>query len=367
MAFTVKVLKNYGTIKQGRNEIRVQRISYNGKPAVYDIHVWSGDYALKGATLGTEGMKRLRDMLSAMFEHGELRDHSEAPKAVEGPKTTEIPKVDKVVEGPFKTEAPKVEPITKTTKSSKSVKAPVDSVVHGLSSLPVNDNNYPLKKATIEQIEEAIRIMEADKKGSHKTRLTRCKARLNSLRKDKASEVTTKVDKPEPEPKSTETTKVTASTKKADVIQFPKVDNEPVKKLAPSGEHHTYEEAKAKLEAELKRFKGDTDSEYVINGLMELANVDPEFCNNVMRPEKSYTGAMMYFANKARQGYCTRIGNIGIMSADTALKYSIDYFNSEEEKAEVPTKDTTAKAPKKVAKNAPRRTTRTSRGWKTRQ
>ena len=107
-------------------------------------------------------------------------------------------------------------------------------------------------------------------------------------------------------------------------------------------------------------FKGDRDSEYVIDGILEHCVSDQEFLDNVMRPEKSYVGAMQYFMKKAQQGYCMRVGNIGVMSADTALKYAIDYFNSEEEKKPEPkteTKEETKKETKKTTtkKSAPRR------------
>lgn len=371
MAFKFKIYETFGKIKQGKNEIRVQKVSWNGNPATYDIRVWSGDYALKGASYGPEALKRLKGILEDLF--GNNAPLETPPKEEEPKVTTKKTDIDNNVLAPLKSEVATIKETQKTNATkvvSFSQKSESERIVHALASIPVNDGNYPINTATIEQIEEAIRIMEADTKGSHKTRLARCKAKLKSLRRNaesqkiaelpKATEtaVTTEPEKIDifgvdteiqetdestsatTEPETAEADEVyTASktAKTADIIKFPKKDTTGIKRLAPSGEQHSYTEAETKLKKELEMFKGDRDSEYVINGLLELANVDQEFCNNVMRPDKSYVGAFQYFANKAKQGYCMMIGNnIGVMDADTALKYAIDYFNADLSKPESP-------------------------------
>jgi hypothetical protein len=176
--------------------------------------------------------------------------------------------------------------------------------------------------------------MEAHPSGQ-KTRLARCKGRLNKLEKADTKLLLAKTTVKSSDKIVAIKSKVAEPEKKADkasVIKFPKKDETQIVKLPPSDIHYTYEDAKEKLEKERRLFKGDRDSEYVIDGILEACVSDQEFLDNVMRPEKSYVGAFQYFARKAREGYCMMVGNVGVMDADTALKYAIDYFNSEDQK-----------------------------------
>jgi hypothetical protein len=97
-------------------------------------------------------------------------------------------------------------------------------------------------------------------------------------------------------------------------------------------------------------FSGDHD--YVIEGVLEACATDQELLDNVMRPEKSYIGAFQYLFEKARQGYCTKVGNnVGIMDKNDALKYTIDYFNTDEEKVKAK-KEAEVKAREEARKKA---------------
>ena len=334
-------------ITRGKYTLKVQKTKYG-----YDVATWNGSYRMKGVTFTEDGLKKLWEVMYKEFI-SEILDE----QRVEAPKKSVTPKTD------------------------------MDPVVHSLTSIPVNDGNYPLNKATIDQIREAIAYMEANPNGQ-KTRLTRCKTKLKQLEKAEKVEEKPVVEEPVEEETETEDVEETEDVteedeaeevtkpeiknvaketakpvqKKADIIQFPKADNTPIKKLAPTGENHSFEEVEKKLGEELKLFKNDPDSTYVINGVLKACAKDQELLDNVMRPEKSYKGAIQYFFNKAKEGYCTRIGNVGIMSAETALKYAIDYFNSEDKKAE-PKKNTkkvdkpeeTEEPKETVKKSAPRR------------
>lgn len=116
-----------------------------------------------------------------------------------------------------------------------------------------------------------------------------------------------------------------ANKKTAEVIQFPKP--KPEVKPTPTQGNATYDDCKKKFAADLSRFK-DNDSQYVINGLLELCKVDRNFCNRVMLKNKSYSGAYKYMATKAQNGIgAYRLGNMAIMDKDTALGICIDYYN----------------------------------------
>ena len=339
--------QTFGVIPSGKYETRITLSKYG-----YGIGLYGGKYLVKGITMSEDEIVKLKEVVAELGSGSDGR--------VSAPK-----------------EEPKIESDPMQTPQDVESTA-TDSIVKSLTMLPVNDCNYPLNNATISQLEEAISIMESAPNGRHKTRLNRCKAKLSQLQRKDSKIVQLKVATPTTEPivetveevdvadsiedASTESTDTTPQTITAgkNIIQFPKKDTTQIVKLAPTNEHHEYSEVEAKLNEERKLFRGDRDSEYVIDGILEACKSDQELLDNVMRPEKSYVGALQYFANKARQGYCIKIGDAHMMSADTALKYSIDYFNSEEPKkpesktdAPKKTRSTTKRGASK--KSAPRR------------
>lgn len=325
------IIENFGAINQGRSgEIRVQLVeSGNGEP-LYDIAVWNGNWRNKAPIypgISSEGIKALRDLLRERF------GKTDAPK--ETPK--ELPK-----------ETPKFE-FKKLTEHER--------VVHALSSLPVNDGNYP-KVATKEQLEEAITIMNG--KAGNKTRIAKCKAMLAKL---------TKGEKPVETLKPTAEIKVfpTIETTEEDDEELPFSDVTVVKTEAKAEvSDYGYEDAKAKLLKELEeKFKGDSDSEYVINGVIEACLVDSDLCKKVMDPQKSFTASFAYLFKKAKEGNCIMIGNnAGIMDKDTALGFVLEYFKMDEPKAEVKaTEKTKAPVETKTAAKATRKATKTRKTW----
>ena len=326
------VIRDFGTINQGRNgEIRVQLVQDgNGNP-VYDIASWNGTWRNKGATYSAEGIKALRDLLRKKF--GDERVDAPTDNEVEDVLPFDLPKEE---------EKPKFE-FKKLTDHEKTV--------HALSSLPVNDGNYP-KTATKEQLEEAIAIMEAKPTGN-KTRIARCKAMLSKVT-SKAQPV--KEEKPVEEPKAK--IKVFPTLETTDDEELPFSDVTPAK-VEPKG---SYEEAKEKLLKELEeKYKGDSDSEYVINGVIEACRVDEGLCGKVMDPQKSFTASFAYLFKKAKEGHCIMIGNnAGIMDKDTALKFVLEYFAMDEPKAEPKAAAATkTKAPAKRATKS----TKTRKTW----
>ena len=319
--------KVFGTIKQtDKIELRVQTVQWAGTER-YDIRSYNGNYAIKGVTLSKDEILKLKDILEDFFANEEPQKENPVEEANVTPEIKEVP-------------------VSSVTTTLEEQKTDDEKIIHSLTSIPVNDCNYPLNTATVEQLRKAVEYMEANPDGQ-KTRLARCKGRLSKLEKadvkmllaktailkrDKVvaiKPVTSAKEQKEDAAKDTETEKT-----KTPVIKFPKKDETQIVKLPPSDKHYTYKDVEEKLGKERRIFQGDRDSEYVIDGVLEACVSDQELLDNVMRPGKSYVGAFQYFASKARQGYCMMIGNgnIGVMDANTALKYAIDYFNSEEPK-----------------------------------
>lgn len=137
-----------------------------------------------------------------------------------------------------------------------------------------------------------------------------------------------KAAKPKTEVKKTDPT--TNKAKKDDIVVFPKA--RPEVKVAITDGNATYEDCKAKLEAERKIFC-DSDSQFVIDGLLKMCEVNPNFRNNVIRKEKTYSGAFKHFMEMARNGYALQYNGVTYLDNNIALGFAIDYFNE----ADVPT------------------------------
>lgn len=200
----------------------------------------------------------------------------------------------------------------------------VSDVVKSLTSLPTSDCGYAtaLCKATKTDLEQAIEIMK--KGGRNATRIKACENALKRIEQGK--KVSTKKAEVKVEPAKVE--------EKPKIVEFPTEDKRPqIIKLQQTSEARTYGECVAKLKKEAEMFK-DSDSQYVIEGLLELCKVDEDFRNNLMREEKTYGGFMEYMFKAAQNGYCVRYGNVGWVDRDLGLGLAIDYFNADSEKME---------------------------------
>ena len=270
----------------GKTEIRLELNKYG-----YDLGIWSNNYRLKGTTFTAEGIDRLKALLS-----GELKSVVKAPNKSAVAKSAKIIDMPKQAQSPKQKETPAAEKKAAPTIAAVKELTEHEKTVHALTSIPVNDGNYPINTATAEELSEAITIMESSPDGN-RTRLARCKAKLNSLINNRKKPVT----KPTP---------VTV-TKQDDKKEEPVI---------------TYSSAEEKLRASLSKYK-DSDSEYVINGVIEACAVDAEFAAKVMSPDKTYDKAFNYLYNLAKSGKCIMINrNCGMMDKDTALKYVLEYF-----------------------------------------
>lgn len=241
--------------------------------------------------------------------------------------TEEAKELKRFLEEYLDYKTPEKEVIVKEKSKQKTKpKATEFNVIDTLVSLPATDVSYQstLRKATVEELEEAINRMKKSGEKGNLTRIRFCETRLKSLKK-KSTPITTKKEstpKKESAPKK-ETTKI---------LTFPTEDKKPkIIQLVTKGDA-TYEECEAKLNKEGKMFK-DHDSQYVITGLKELCKVDADFRNNLMRKEKTYGGFLEYMEKAARNGYCLKYGNVSYVDCDTGLALAIDYYNNDEEKA----------------------------------
>ena len=290
-----EVIKNYGLVaKHGDLELKFQLVSWYGNKPKYDLRPWNKDYGMKGMVFEEETLKNLHTLLK------------------EFKKTHPVKEKETVI---------------------------VKDIVASLTSLPATDCNFTtaLKEATKEDLEAAIKKM-TDKPGN-KTRLLYCQVALEKLKK-------TKVVTPIKPAKS----KASEVKTKAKIVEFPK-DKPSIIELAKTNEHHTIEECKAKLNKEREIFN-ESDSQYVIDGILEAAVVNQDFRNNIMREDKSYAGAFEYFSNKARGGYCMKYGDVSYLDNNLALGLAIDYFNADEE----------AMKPKPTPKAEPKKRGRKKKG-----
>lgn len=129
--------------------------------------------------------------------------------------------------------------------------------------------------------------------------------------------------KPKSEPKkSSEKPK----TQKSDnIIEFAKARPD-IKVRMELSESHTIEECIEKINKEKEIFK-DSDSTFVLDGILEMCKVNPNFRNNFMREEKTYSGAFQYFMDLARKGYAHKFNNVAYMDNNLALGFAMDYYN----------------------------------------
>lgn len=192
------------------------------------------------------------------------------------------------------------------------VKEKERDIVKTLTTLPSGDCNYQtaLRNATEADLYCAIAKMKMDG-GRHATRIKACENALKKINSKSETVAEKKVKPPKEEKK---------------IVQFP-TEKPKIIPLKTKGDR-TYEECVEKLNKEAEMFK-DSDSQYVIEGLKELAKVDADFRNNIMREDKTYGGFMEYMFECAKNGYCVKYGNVGWLDRDLGLGLAIDYYNAD--------------------------------------
>ena len=201
-----------------------------------------------------------------------------------------------------------------------------DKAVCTLIGLPATDINYQsaLSSANEKVLSKAIKLMEKNG-GNNKTRIKACQNALKKLDETnhKVSQFPVEATKKSDNGNTKGKAKVYQfPNKKPDIIKLDKIDKQ-----------FTYEECETKLREEGKVFI-DSDSQYVIEGLLELCKVDTDFRSNVMREDKSYGGFMEFMSQKAKDGYCITYGNVRWLDRDLGLGLAIDYYNADTEKME---------------------------------
>lgn len=273
MADTCKIIKDYGVVADhDGKQLKLQLVSWYGNEPKYDLRPWSGDYGMKGMVFEEDTLRNLQKVLHEFCDSHPVEEKSN---------------------------------------------------VKTLTSLPATDCNFStaLNSATTEELEKAIEQMK-DKPGN-KTRISSCEKALK-----KAGSKTTKTQ----ETRAVEAPVEEKKPEEKKVVQFPQAKPEIIK-LDSSNGSHTYGECVVKLKKEMEQFT-DSDSQYVIEGLLELCKVDADFRNNVMREDKTYGGFMEYMYKAAQSGYCVRYGNVGWLDRDKGLGLAIDYYTADIEKME---------------------------------
>lgn len=142
------------------------------------------------------------------------------------------------------------------------------------------------------------------------------------------------VKEPKKDVKKATTTKAKAETKKEtpktetkkdNIIEFAKARPD-IKVRMAINENATLEQCQEKINKE-KAVYIDSDSTFVLDGLLEMCKVNPNFRNNFMRENKTYSGAFAYFMNLARQGYAHNYDGVAFLDNNLALGMAMDYFN----------------------------------------
>lgn len=300
----MKVIKDYGAVAEyGSKALRLQTINDNRLALVS-----YKDGMSVNVTDITDEAKPLKRILENYLGYKKSVVKATAPKVATQKKAT----------------------TPKKTEDNKTIKT--------LTTLPFNDGNFisALKGATDTEIKEAIDLMEKSG-GRHSTRIKACNAELKRRSKGakpttqdaKVVDIVTKIN----EAMKKEQTKTAAAPKKeADIISFPTEDKRPqIIKLETNG-NRTYGECEVKISKEMEIYKNDSDSMYVMEGLLELCKTDKDFRNNFMRKEKTYGGFIEYMFKAAQNGYCVRQGDVGWIDRDTGLQLAIDYYNADTEK-----------------------------------
>lgn len=131
--------------------------------------------------------------------------------------------------------------------------------------------------------------------------------------------------KSEVKPKSEQKEEKPKAQKSDNIIELAKARPD-IKVRMDLSESHTIEECIEKINKEKAIFK-DSDSTFVLDGILEMCKVNPNFRNNFMREEKTFSGAFQYFMDLARKGYAHKFNNVAYMDNNLALGFAMDYYN----------------------------------------
>lgn len=131
--------------------------------------------------------------------------------------------------------------------------------------------------------------------------------------------------KSEVKPKSEQKEEKPKAQKSNNIIELAKARPD-IKVRMDLSESHTIEECIEKINKEKAIFK-DSDSTFVLDGILEMCKVNPNFRNNFMREEKTFSGAFQYFMDLARKGYAHKFNNVAYMDNNLALGFAMDYYN----------------------------------------
>lgn len=295
MAKTITTIKTIATL--GKRELRYTEMDGVKK---FDIRAWHGEKYEEGVRFTEDEMSNLRDVMTGNIVDSKIGDK------------------DLIV--------------TDNGEYALSITINGRTYVRPFATHNEMNKLCEILKATDNLLEydNTPKVEEPKKKRGRPKKSTDVVKEIPKLAEQKQKE-TKEIKKTEEKPK------------KSNILQFPKPKPE-IEKMITKG-NATYEQCEEKINAEKKIFV-DSDSQYVLDGILELCKVDADFRNNLMRDDKSFDGALDYMGKMCQQGYGYKKGNYGFIDRDMGLGFTIDYFNlkpEEPKKSSTTTKKTTKK------------------------
>lgn len=133
-----------------------------------------------------------------------------------------------------------------------------------------------------------------------------------------------------------------------------KVETKPVEK-AKTKTNYTYSDCEKKLDDLFSPQKDNAGFMYVLEALKEIAKVDSQFVQNVMRKSRTFNGMINFISLKV-QAECEEGAKCGVIDENKMIPYAEEYFNEKETETTKVAKTTTKSAKMTTKKTSGRKT-----------
>ena len=153
------------------------------------------------------------------------------------------------------------------------------------------------------------------------------------------------INKPVEEPQVEEKPKVTEKAK----VEKTKTETKSTEK-AETNTNYSYEDCEEKLDKLFEKVSKLPNFAYVFEGLKELAKVDGDFVQNVMRESRNFKGMMGYAKDNSKR-FCEVIEGGTCITDDQMLELCIEYFNAKEDGKQVAKTETKTASKTKAKKS----------------
>lgn len=128
----------------------------------------------------------------------------------------------------------------------------------------------------------------------------------------------------------------------------------PVEK-AKTKTNYTYSDCEKKLDDLFSPQKDNAGFMFVLEALKEIAKVDSQFVQNVMRESRTFNGMIDYISLKV-QAECEEGAKCGVIDENKMIPYAEEYFNEKETEITKVAKTTTKSAKTTTKKTSGRKT-----------